>query len=127
MTTESLTELESAFANWRRNKKHINEPVPSDLIERAQRQTIEHGIGPVAYRLKVQAWRLGKTSAPKPRNKSVAPIPTFTRVEVSAPPGHSGPLVELESRRGVKLRVFQVSKETSAVLADFYHIFGGDA
>ena len=44
MKVDSLKDLESAFANWRRSKKHVREAVPEELLARARRAVKKHGL-----------------------------------------------------------------------------------
>lgn len=127
MIIESLDELEAAFASWRNSKKYPREPVPDALIARAQKVAVEQGTGTVAYRLKVNPCRLSRAPASRTKGKRPVSVPAFTRLEITAPSQSVTPLIEVESRFGVKLRVFQVTKETTEILGSFYRGTGGEA
>ncbi len=117
MATESLSELQSAFGEWRRKKKNPRERIPGALLARARRAVGVHGVGPVAYRLRVGPARLTGTDACEAI--LAAPTPAFTRVEIAAPLRVMQPLAEAETPAGVKLRVFQLTPETTGLLAAF--------
>ena len=125
MTTESLSELQSAFSDWRRIKKSPRERIPAALLGRAQRAAVAHGVGPVAYRLQVGADRLRTASRSPVGSRAPTVLPAFTRVEIADPSRGIAPLVEAETRGGIKLRVFQVTTETAELLASFCRSAGG--
>jgi hypothetical protein len=58
MKVETLKELRTAFEGWRRKKRHLREPVPSDLRERAHRAIEVYGVGVVARATKLEQSRL---------------------------------------------------------------------
>ena len=126
MKVESLGELESAFANWRRTKKHAREPMPEELLARARRATQKHGVTAVVRVTRVERARLfrgrpartevhGTTNTtPKGVPESV---PTFTQLELGAPSTpRPGPIAEVEMS-GVTLRVFEQTPEMVGLLS----------
>lgn len=128
MKIDSLKELKSAFANWRRGKKHVREPIPEDLLARARRAAEEHGVPAIVRVTRVERSRLFR-SAPtgragrrreKPRRTKSAPMsaPGFTRLSLSAPSDPMvRPLAEVETRTGVRLRVFEATPEMLSLLS----------
>jgi hypothetical protein len=121
MASESLSELQAAFDDWRREKKNPRERIPDPLLTRARLAAVEHGVGPVAYRLQVTPGRLtadddGEAIRPAPCS---VPVPAYTRVAIAAPPRAMQPLAEAECPAGVKLRIFLVSPETVGLLSSF--------
>lgn len=54
MKVETLEELKEAFESWRRKKRHVREPVPSDLRKRAHRAIDAYGLGVVARAIKLE-------------------------------------------------------------------------
>ena len=118
MAKESLSELQSAFGVWRRSKKNPRDRIPDALLARARGAVAVHGIGPVAYRLRVAVGRLTPRVARKVV-RAAAVTPTFTRVEIAAPPSTTQPMAEVETPAGVKLRIFQVTSETTSLLSSF--------
>lgn len=124
---DSLDALESAFAAWRRSKRHPTEPVPAALMERARRAAGVHGDKDVARVTKIERSRLwkrrvGKTVRTPPRAKS---RPAFSRLELSTPiPTDSRPLAEVETPEGVKLRVFAETPEVLSLLSSLLSVGG---
>jgi hypothetical protein len=130
MKIDSLKDLESAFANWRRRKKHVREPMPEDLLARARRAAKKHGVKAVVRVTRVERSRLFRTTlagragqggtSEKPRRTKAASmgVPGFTRVELSAPSEPMvRPLAEVETRTGVRLRVFEATPEMLRLLS----------
>ena len=68
MKVDSLDELESAFAEWRRGKKHPREAMPEELRARALRATKKHGVPAVVRVTRVERARLFRS---KPARKKV--------------------------------------------------------
>jgi len=127
MIIESLDELGAAVAAWRKNKKHRTDRIPEALIARAQKVAAEYGAGKVSSRLKISVNRLAMAPALRPKGRRSTSVPAFTRFEIATPLHSAVPLVEVESRMGVKLRVFQVTKETAEILGLFCRRAGGEA
>ena len=136
MKIDSLEDLASAFAQWRRRKKHVREPAPEELLARARRAAKKHGFTAVFGVTRVERARLfrnepaaragrGGTSKKKARRAKAAPrgaprgVPTFSRLELSAAPAEAGvrPLVEVETGTGVRLRVFEETPEMLRLLS----------
>jgi hypothetical protein len=125
MKVDSLEELESAFAEWRRKKKYAREPMPEELRERAQRATKKHGVKAVVRVTRVERLRLFGTHpertkaalASRAKPKGVrGSAPTFSRLTLSAPSTSSArPVAEVE-RSGVTLRVFEQTPEMMRLL-----------
>jgi hypothetical protein len=118
MKVDSLEELESAFAAWRRRKKYVREPMPEELRARAQQAMKKHGVGAVVRVTRIDQRRLLRTrpghlkassvSGRSPKRKGLKEsVPAFSRVMLSAPSAPSPrPLAEVE-KSGVTLRVFE--------------------
>jgi len=124
MKVDSLQELESAFAEWRRGKKHAREPMPEELLSRAQRATKKHGVKAVVRVTRVERSRLFRTSpgrataalARRAKQDRGSP-PTFSRLTLSAPSAPSPrPIAEVEGS-GVTLRVFEQTPEMLRLLS----------
>ena len=58
MKVDSLDELRSAFAEWRRRKRHAREAMPEELLARARRATEKHGVTAVVAATRVERARL---------------------------------------------------------------------
>jgi len=124
MKVDSLQELESAFAEWRRGKKHAREPMPEELLSRAQRATKKHGVKAVVGVTRVERSRLFRSSAGRataalaPRAKEDrGAAPTFSRLTLSAPSAPSPrPIAEVEGS-SVTLRVFEQTPEMLRLLS----------
>lgn len=125
MKVDSLQELESTFAEWRRRKLHARERVPDELLARAQRATKEHGVTAVVRVTRVERTRLFGTpsvhkvaGAPSPKQKRVRESgPSFSRLTLSAPSVPTPrPIAEVESS-GVTLRVFEQTPEMMGLLS----------
>lgn len=125
MKVESLQELESAFAEWRRGKKYAREPMPEALLARARHATIKHGSTAVARVTRVEPSRLFRTGSghAKPalaptgeQKRARGSTPTFSQLTLSAPAAPSPrPIAEIE-RAGVTLRVFEQTPEMMGLL-----------
>jgi hypothetical protein len=119
MKIDSLDELESAFALWRRAKKHAREPVPRELLARARRAAKKHGVRAVVRVTRVERARLCRARPAVSKKPRGAPrsTPAFSRLELSAP-GKAGPrpIAEVETS-GVTLRVFEQTPEMMGLLS----------
>jgi hypothetical protein len=130
---ESLKELESAFAQWRRTKKHAREPMPDELLVRARRATKKHGVRAVVRVTRVERARLFRSKPARTKahvSASTTPkgvpesVPPFSRLELSAPStSRPGPVAEVETS-GVTLRVFEQTPEMMGLLSAVFG-FGG--
>ena len=127
MKIDSLDELESAFAEWRRSKRHVREATPKKLLARARRAAKKHGVTAVVRVTRVeraglfrsQAGRAKVQGATRKGTKSAAmTVPAFSRLELGAsiapPPTSNRLIAEVETGTSVKLRVFE---ETPAMVA----------
>jgi len=130
MQGNSLKDLESAFASWRRRKKYAREPVPEELLTQARRAAKKHGLPAVARVTRVERARLlrnapGGRSGPggtgtKPRKAKAGAggVPTFSRLELGAlSEPKVRPLAEVETRTGVKLRVYEETPKLLSLLS----------
>jgi hypothetical protein len=126
MKVDSLDELKSAFAEWRRRKKYAREAMPDELLARARRTAKEHGVPAVVRVTRVERMRLFRTKPARTTahvSASTTPkgvpesVPTFSRLELSAPStSRSGPVAEVETA-GVTLRVFEQTPEMMGLLS----------
>jgi hypothetical protein len=126
MKIDSLDELKSAFAEWRRSKKYAREPIPEELRARARRATEKHGVTAVVGVTQVERARLfrNKTTPARPREamakRTEVLVPTFSRLELSArsaPSPNPRPIVEVETGRGLTLRLFEQTPELLGLLS----------
>ena len=118
MKVDSLDELRSAFAEWRRRKKHAREAMPEELLARARRATEKHGVTAVVAATRVERARLFRSGpairkAPDEKKKGKPEsVATFSRLELSAPSTPSPrPIAEVETGSGVRLRMFEQTPE----------------
>ena len=128
MRVDSLDELKSAFAEWRRGKKHAREPMPEQLRARGRQATTKHGVTAVVRVTRVERARLFRTrparmsmeakGAASTKAKGVPrSLPRFSRLELSAPSAASPrPLAEVETGSGVTLRLFEQTPEMMGLL-----------
>ena len=145
MRIDSLAELDSAFRNWRKQRRHIRERIPEKLLERARRTATVHSAWRVAQTIGVAHARLTKglnrrpaqqggagARVTKPKAVSAKPgratvvaaararkplAPPYSRLEISAPAASARPVAEVETPAGIRLRIFQVTPETVALLS----------
>ena len=115
MKTDSLAELETAFIRWRKTKRHVREQVPDQLYSRALRAVRVHGLPAVARATKLDHSRLAGKS--KGKETRVEAVPSYSRLELSAPSATGTPIAELETAAGLKLRVFTQTPETLNLLS----------
>jgi hypothetical protein len=123
MKVDSLQELESAFTEWRRQKKHVREVLPEELRVRALRATKQHGVTAVVRVTRVERPRLlGKAKAAKAQRTKRKRVqqgsgPTFSRLTLNAPSAaNPRPIAEIE-KSGVTLRVFEQTPEMIGLLS----------
>jgi hypothetical protein len=123
MKVDSLQELESAFTEWRRQKKHVREVLPEELRVRALRATKQHGVTAVVRVTRVERPRLlGNARAAKARRTKRKPVqrgsgPAFSRLTLNAPSAaNPRPIAEVEMS-GVTLRVFEQTPEIMKLLS----------
>jgi len=127
MKDDSLGELRSAFAEWRRRKKHAREAMPEELLCRARRAAKKHGVAAVVGVTGVERARLFRTraaqmqrpGASRAKTKGVTrSVPTFSRLELRAPSApRPRPVAEVETGSGVTLRVFEQTSEMMGLLS----------
>jgi len=125
MKSDSLDELQTAFADWRKTKKHRREAIPERLLARAQRCTVKHGVRAVVHATGVERARLfrGKTvdepaKAVQAESTSAGsrPGPAFSRLQLGAPSVRPGPVAEVETDSGAKLRLYELTPEVIGLL-----------
>lgn len=120
---KDLNDLEAAFRQWRRTKRCPTERVPVALAERVARLAAVRGVaavtrvtGSVGRRIALRSPRpklmppLG-SPPPKAIPPASVPAPAYSRIQLPLPqaPVHTAPVVpvlEVETPRGFKLRVF---------------------
>jgi hypothetical protein len=128
MKVNTAEELKAAFEEWRSQKKHPREAIPEDLLERARRAIDVHGWSAIRKATKVEARCVGIESAgdggPKRRAPKVA-VPSFSRVELAASATASRPFAEVETRAGLKVRLFASDTETLGLLSALCGVGGG--
>jgi hypothetical protein len=124
MRVESLDELRSAFAEWRGRKKYVREPMPEELLARARRATEKHGVRAVVGVTRVERARLvrsrpaGSKATEERTEGEPSLVPTFSRLQLSAPSAPSPrPIAEVQTGRGVTLRVFEQTPELMGLLS----------
>ena len=129
MKVDSLKDLESAFAQWRRRKKHAREPMPEELVARARRATKKHGLPAVVRVTRVERARLFRNAPGRARRERATEkpagaktisrgAPAFSRLELSTASESSiRPLAEVETGTGVRLRVFEGTPQMLSLLS----------
>lgn len=127
MKIDSLKELQAAFERWRRKKRHVREAVPDDLWERAHRAVAVHGLKGVVRATKLERSRFVGARRGRVKSKEIrgASVPSFSRLELTAPPVTTSPFAEVETATGLKLRIFEQTQETLSLLSSLCGI--GDA
>jgi hypothetical protein len=133
MQVDSLDELKSAFAEWRRTKKHAREAIPEELRARACRATKEHGVSAVVQVTRVERARLLRDPHARTKARASASttpkgvpesVPPFSRLELSGPSTTKPrPIAEVETS-GVTLRVFEPTPEMMGLLSAVVGIGG---
>ena len=124
MKIDSLAELETAFVRWRKTKRHVREQVPDRLCARARRAARVHGLTAVVRATKLERSRLVGKSKSTGEKAPVEAVPSFSRLELSAPSATSTPIAELETAKGIKLRIFTQTPETLSLLSSLCGIGG---
>ena len=124
MKVDSLDELKSAFAEWRRSKKHARERTPDELVGRARRAAEKHGVKAVVAATRVERSRLVRRTPARAKGqgatstKAKEVVPMYSRLELSAPPGpRSRPVAEVETGTGVTVRMFEQTPEMMGLLS----------
>lgn len=123
MELESLDQLKNAYVNWRKNKRHIREAVPADLLESTRRAAMKFGTSAVSRAIKMDWERMSKKksrSISSSSRKNATVIPAYSRLP-PLPPSLSvnHPLAEIESPSGMKLRIYSSGSEALALLSTF--------
>ncbi len=125
MKVDSLDELRSAFADWRKNKKYRQEAIPEGLLARAQRCTSKHGVREVARAAGVDRCRLlqeqvaGEMAPAVPAQKAgvvTGSTPGYSRLDLAMPSVARSPIAEIETDTGIKLRLFEQTPEVLGLL-----------
>jgi hypothetical protein len=127
MKVNTAEELRAAFEDWRSQKKHPREAIPENLLERTRRAIDVHGWRAIRKATKVEARRVGMDGGPKRRvlNVNVA-VPSFSRVELAARGTASRPpFAEVETRAGLKIRLFASDTQTLGLLSALCGVGGG--
>lgn len=125
MRVDSLEQLQSAFAQWRKTKRHARESIPAQLLARAQRCTGKHGVPAVVRATGVERSRLfrrttlgetARTSSDEGAQGGARSVPAFSRLELSTPAAGHRPVAEVETDTGIKLRLFEQTPEILELL-----------
>jgi hypothetical protein len=118
MKVDSLDELRTAFAEWRRRKEHAREAMPEELVALARRATEKHGVRAVVGVTRVQRARLFRRRPAGTTRSVPGSVPTYSRLELSAPSAPSPhPIAEVETGSGVRLRMFEQTPEMMRLLS----------
>ena len=118
MPVDSLDRLLIVIDKWREGKRYRCESMPAGLLERVRRAAKVYGTKKVIKATRVRRERLVEAADRSySRSHTVNVVPTFSRIEISAPVNGRLPLVEAESVTGVKLRIFFSSTETMGLLS----------
>jgi hypothetical protein len=120
MQNESLSEVKTAFEEWRSKKRHAREAIPAALLEMARQAARRFGPTAVTRVAKVDRRRLksarGTMRGVTRLSEVPARVPVFSRVELLAPTSAQPPFAEVELPTGLKLRLFAQSEATLALL-----------
>ena len=124
MKVETLEELRAAFEGWRRKKRHLREPVPLDLRERAHRAIAVYGLGVVARATRLEQGRLKAEHGR--RAGSDVRMPSYSRIALAsaAATGAERPLAEVETPGGLKVRIFMHTPEVVGLVTSLL-VMGG--
>lgn len=126
MRVDSIEELRSAFAQWRKRKRHVREAIPEGLLARASLCAGRHGDKAVARAVGVDRSRLFRKIDSKKKSGSTSEellqtvertMPVFSCWELSAPQVSHGPVAEVETSGGVKLRLFKQTPEMLGLIS----------
>lgn len=117
MDSESLVELKAAFDAWRRRKRHVREAIPADLLRRACAAARHHGPSAVARATRVGRGRLKTGRRGRGGRKArAASVPSYSRLELTAPAATARPFAEVEMPTGLKVRLFTETGEALGLL-----------
>ncbi len=126
MDVESLAGLKAAFELWRSKKRYPREPIPDELLDRARKAARRHGPAAVARATRVDRGRLVRGSGRRRARGPAAPgVPTFSRLELPAPAVAVPPFAEVETRTGLKLRLFTQTDQVLELLSSLCGAGGG--
>ena len=104
MRRPSLKRLETAFTRWRDRKQDRFEPVPEELLKRAQAAATVHGVAAVTKAAGLARRELfDEVAKPRPRKRHAGKL---TSLLVPAPSVSTPPCLEVELPGGVCLRFF---------------------
>ena len=106
MKIDGLGALTAAFEDWRSNKRHVREAVPAPLLRRACAAARGHGLAAVARATKVDRRLLKTTLRSRSRIAPARGAPAFSRLELAAPATTAPAFAEIETRTGLKVRLF---------------------
>lgn len=127
MKVETLEELKAGFEGWRSKKRHMREPVPSDLRERAHRAIDVYGLGVVARATKLDQSRLkaerGQCAAAGTK------VPSYSRMDLASPAmaataATERPFAEVETPAGLKVRIFTHTREAVGLVTSLLVVGG---
>lgn len=126
MKVETLKELKAAFDDWRSKKRHLREPVPSELRERAHRLIDVYGVGVVAMATKLDQTRLKAERTGRERSGGGPMMPSYSRMELASASTAAAerPFAEVETPTGVKLRLFNPTAEAVRLVASLLAMGG---
>lgn len=130
MAKDSLKVLKSAFHRWRQTKSYRGQAIPLALFERVQRAVAIHGMRNVVkatgftQRQIERECRSRKKISYKGSGKPRTP--SFSRIEITTPAiaSQAGLLAEAETPGGVKLRIFCLTPETTALMSSICRLSG---
>jgi len=124
MKVETLEELKAAFEGWRSKKRHMREPIPSDLRERAHRAIDVYGLGVVARATKLDQSRLKGERGQ--RAAAGAMVPSYSRMELGPPAvaATERPFAEVETPAGLKIRIFTHTAEALGLVTSLLAMGG---
>jgi hypothetical protein len=118
---ESLAGLRNGFNEWRKKRVSVTERVPEDLRSEVESAVKVHGVSRVARATGLStSW----FSAQRKRKVKVIratglPVPPYSRVELIPPVVRSSPVAEAETARGMKLRIYSITPESTELLSSF--------
>jgi hypothetical protein len=116
MAEESLAELEAAFEEWRRAKRHPREAIPAELLRSARAVARREGPAAVWRATKVDRSRLAVEGRVQTRSRGRGvSVPGFTRLTLPAL-APVPPFAEVEVPTGVKVRLFAPTPEAFGLL-----------
>jgi len=125
MEAESLAELEAAFQEWRRAKRHLREAIPAELLRRARAVARREGPAAVSRATGVDRVRLKVGGCVRGRARGRgASVPGFSRLRLAAPLEPVRPFAEVEGSTGVRVRLFTPTAEVFGLLGSLLGVGG---